>query len=118
MRSPKFGGIKFFPESVHSWAFAAQTPSFLCGKVSTARLEVLPNLRHVGVFQMSTMVNLGIEFQEPLTRPGVKLDEKMSNYSSDFGRSRGIYKLQRADLKVRKCHAMLFLRTCMSQKWM
>ena len=118
MRSPKFGGIKFFPESVNSWAFAAQTPSFLCGKFSTARLEVLPNLRHVGVFQMSTMVNLGIGFQEPLTRPGVKLDEKMSNYSSDYGRSRGIYKFQRADLKVRKCHAMLFLRTCMSRKWM
>ena len=39
---------------------------------------------------MSTMVNLGIGFQEPLTRPGVKLDEKMSNYSSDSERSRGI----------------------------
>ena len=37
---------------------------------------------------MSTMVNLGIGFQEPLTRPGVKLDEKMSNYSSDSERSR------------------------------
>ena len=34
--------------------------SFLCGKFSTARLEVLPNLRHAGVFQMSTMVNFGI----------------------------------------------------------
>ena len=43
--------------------FAAQTQSFLCGKFSTARLEVLPNLRHAGVFQMSTMVNLGIGFQ-------------------------------------------------------
>ena len=32
---------------------------------------------------MNMMVNLGIGFQEPLTRPGVKLDEKMSNYSSD-----------------------------------
>ena len=28
--------------------------------------------------QISTMVNLGIVFQEPLTRPGIKLDEKMS----------------------------------------
>ena len=65
--------------SVHRSAFAAQTQSFLYGKFPTARLEVLPNLRHVGVFQMSTMVNLGIGFQEPLTRPGVKLDEKMSN---------------------------------------
>ena len=45
---------------------------------------------------MSTMVNLGIGFQEPLTRPVVKLDEKMSTYSSDFGRSRGIYKFQLA----------------------
>ena len=43
-------------------SFAAQTQSFLCGKFSTARLEVLPNLRHGGVFQMSTMVNLGIGF--------------------------------------------------------
>ena len=38
--------------------FTAQTQSFLCGKFSTARLEVLPNLRHAGVFQMGTMVNL------------------------------------------------------------
>ena len=44
-------------------SFAAQTQSFLCSKFSTARLEVLPNLRHAGVFQMSTMVNLGIGFQ-------------------------------------------------------
>ena len=72
---------------------AAQTLSFLWGKFSTARLEVLANS---GVFQMSTMVNLGIGFQEPLTRPGVKLDEKMSTYSSDFGRSGGIYKFQLA----------------------
>ena len=35
-------------------------------------------------------------FQEPLTRPGVKLDEKMSNYSSDYERSGGIYKFQLA----------------------
>ena len=44
-------------------SFAAQTQSFLCGKFSTARLEVLPYLTHAGVFQMSTMVNLGIGFQ-------------------------------------------------------
>ena len=31
----------------------------LC-QISTPRLEVLPNLRHAGVFQMSTMVNFGI----------------------------------------------------------
>ena len=46
---------------------------------------------------MSTMVNLGIGFQEPLTRPGVKLDKKMSNYSSDSERSWGIYKFQLAE---------------------
>ena len=49
---------------------------------------------------MSTMVNLGIGFQEPLTRPGVKLDEKMSNYSSDSERSRGIYKFQLAGICI------------------
>ena len=31
---------------------------------------------------MSTTVNLGIGFQEPLTHPGVKFDEKMSICSS------------------------------------
>ena len=44
-------------------SFAAQTQSFLCSKFSTAQLEVLPNLRHAGVFQMIMMVNLGIGFQ-------------------------------------------------------
>ena len=42
---------------------AAYTQSFLSGKFFTARLEVLTNLSHVGVFQMSTMVNLGIGFK-------------------------------------------------------
>ena len=59
---------------------------------------------------MSTMVNLGIG-QEPLTRPGVKLDEKMSNYSSDSERSRGIYKFQLAgkgsESEKMSCHAIL-----------
>ena len=59
-----------------------------------------------------SMVNLGIGFQEPLTRPGVKLDEKMSNYSSDSERSRGIYKFQlagksRPESKKMSCHAIL-----------
>ena len=49
---------------------------------TTARLEVSPNLRHAEVFQTSTMVNLGIVFQEPLTRSDIKLDEKMSICSS------------------------------------
>ena len=38
-------------------------PKISPAKYRTARLEVLPNLRHAGVFQMSTMVNLGIGFQ-------------------------------------------------------
>ena len=41
---------------------------FLCGKFSTARLEVSPNLRHAGVFQTIRMANFGIGFQEPSTR--------------------------------------------------
>ena len=100
-------------------SFAAQDQSFLCGKFSTARLEVLPNLRHVGVFQMSTMVNLGIGFQESLIRLGVKLDEKMSISSSTP--QHGGYtnsSLLEGDVKVRKYHAILLLRTCMSRKWM
>ena len=55
--SPKFGVIKFLCERA---LFAAQTQSFLCSKFFTSRLEVLPNLRHGRVFQMSTMVNFGI----------------------------------------------------------
>ena len=49
-------------ENVHRSfvSFSAQTQSFLCGKFSTARLEVLPNLRHAVVFQMSTIVNFRI----------------------------------------------------------
>ena len=44
-------------------SFAAHTVIFLFGKFSTARLEFLPNLRHAGIFQMSTMVNSGIGSQ-------------------------------------------------------
>ena len=71
---------------------------------------------------MSTMVKLGdwISIQEPfLTRPGVKPDEKMSIRSSIP--QHGGYtnsSLLEGDMKVRKCHAMLFLRNCMSRKWM
>ena len=95
----KFGGWE-------SASFAAHTKSFLCGKFSTALLEVLPNLRHAEVFQMSTMVNLGI-------------GEKMSICSSTS--LHGGYTNNswlEGDVKVRKCHAILFLRTCMSRKWM
>ena len=72
---------------------------------------------------MSVMVNLGIRLQEPLTRPGakvVKVDEKMSICSST-SQDHGGYTnscLLESDLKVRKCHAMLFSRTGMSRKWM
>ena len=68
---------------------------------------------------MSTMVNLGIGFQQPLTGSCVKLDEKMSICSSTPQHGRG-YKnstLLEGDVKVRTCHVMLFLRTCMSRKW-
>ena len=44
----------------NSYEHVYRSLSFLCGQFSTARLEVLPNLRHAGVFQMSTMVNFGI----------------------------------------------------------
>ena len=48
---------------------------------------------------MSMMVNLGIGFQEPLTRPGInKLDksQKSKICSSDSTRSQGISKFQLA----------------------
>ena len=69
---------------------------------------------------MSTMVNLGIGFQQPLTRSCVKLDEKMSICSATPQHGRGYTNstLLAGDVKVRKCHVMLFLRTCMSRKWM
>ena len=68
---------------------------------------------------MNTMVNLWIGFQEPLTRLGVKLDEKMSICSST--QEHGGYtnsSLLEGDVKGRKCHVMLFLKTYMSRKWM
>ena len=69
---------------------------------------------------MSTMVNLGIGFQEPLTRPGVtSLRDWMSICSSTpLHEGYTNSSLLEVDVKVRKCHAMLFLRSCMSQKWM
>ena len=57
------------------------------------------------------MAHSRIEFQEPLTRPGVKLDEKMSICSST-PQDHGGYtnsSLLESDLRERKCHAMLFL---------
>ena len=85
-------------------SFAAQTQSFVCGKFSTARLEVLPNLRHaLGVFQMSTMVNLGIGLTRRWAFTTPQHHGEYTNSSS-----------LESDLKVRKYHAMLFLKTCMS----
>ena len=55
-------------DQINSSRASCAAQSFLCGKFSTARLEVSPNLTHAGVFQSSTMANLGIEFQGPLTR--------------------------------------------------
>ena len=71
---------------------------------------------------MSTMVNFHgdwISIQEPLTRSGVKPDEKMSIcYSTpQHGGYTNSSSLE-GDVKVRKCHAVLSLRNCMSRKWM
>ena len=55
-------------DQIHSSRASCTAQSFLCSKFSTAGLEVSPNLRHAGVFQTSTMANLGIGFQGPLTR--------------------------------------------------
>ena len=98
-------------------AWAAQ--SFLRCEFSTARLGVLLSLRHAGVFQVNTMVHSGIRFQEPLTRPVVKLDEKMRICSStpqDHGRYTNSSMLE-SYLRERKCHGIVCysLRTCMNQ---
>ena len=60
-----------------------------------------------------------ISIQEPLTRLGVKPDEKTSICSLTL-QHRGYTNssLLEGDVKVRKCHAMLFLRNCMGRKWM
>ena len=55
-------------DRINSLRASCAAQSFLCGKFSTARLEVSPNLRHARVFQTSTMANLGIGFHGPLTR--------------------------------------------------
>ena len=59
-------------------SFAAKTQRFLCGKFSPSRLEVLTNLRHAGLLQLRTTVNLDFNSRAFETGPGVKLDEKMS----------------------------------------
>ena len=53
-----------------------------------------------------------ISIQEPLTRLGVKPDEKMSicSLTPQHGGYTNSSSLE-GDVKVRKCHAMLFLRS-------
>ena len=57
--------------------------------------------------------------QQPLTSPGGKRDEKISIFSltPQYGGYTNSSVLE-GDMKVGKCHAMLFLRTFMSRKWM
>ena len=98
----KFGGWE-------SASFAAKTQSFLCKKFSTTRLEVLPNLRHAGVFQMSTMVSLWLVQALNLTEMSI-----CSSTPQHGGYTNSSF--LEGDEKVRKCHVMLFLRTCMSRK--
>ena len=88
--------------------------SVLCDKFSTAR-----TVR--GLTKFKTHRSLSDEYdwisiQEPLTRSGVKLDEKMNICSSTP--QHGEYtnsSLLGGDMKVRKCHAMLFLTTCITE---
>ena len=64
-----------------------------------------------GVFQMSTMVNFGIG----LTRRWA-FSLRLHKITGDtLCTNSGLLE---SGLKVRKYHVMLFLRTCMSQKWM
>ena len=72
---------------------------------------------------MSTIVNLGIGFQEPLTCPGIKnlrrvRRAKFALLTPQDQREYPNSSLLESDQKVRKCHALLFSRTCMSRKWM
>ena len=92
-------------------SFAAQTQSFLCSKFSTARLEVLTNLRHAGVFQMSTMVNLGIGFQIKSLWLVQALNLREDEHLLFDPATRGIYKFQLArrwcESEKMSCHATL-----------
>ena len=84
---------------------------------STVRDLTKFEIRSSGIFQISTTVNLEIG----LTRPGVKVDEKMSICCQTLQHGDILpanCSLLEGDAKVRKCRAMLFLRTCMSRKWM
>ena len=103
----------------------------LCG-CSTLSLSVLfcrqESCCHVAILRMRALrprfhATSGFfpnrRIHEPFTRPGVKREEKMSICS--LTPQNGVYtnsSLLEDDVKVRKCHAMLFLRTCMSRKGM
>ena len=63
---------------------------------------------------MSMMVNLGIGLKEPLTCPGIKKHCSSTWKQGGYTNS----SLLEGAMIVGKYHAMLFLKTCMSWKWM
>ena len=74
------------------------------------QILVLPNLRRVGVFQISAMANLEIRFQAPLTRTGIKLDKITMGCVCVWG-GRGEIKKITPGLKVRFENALSNGRT-------
>ena len=111
--------VKFFPKSVHRSLLRLRV-FFEANFYST--VEVLPNFQDTQEsfkWVSKWVVNLGIGFPKPLTLPLVKLDEKM-NICSSIPQHGGYTNssLLEGDVKGKKCHAMLFSRTCMSRKWM
>ena len=95
------------------------TSIILCG-CSTLSLVAILSMRALRPrFHATSGFFPNRRIHEPFTRPGVKRDEKMSICS--LTPQHGVYtnsSLLEGDVKVRKCHAMLFLRTCMSRKGM
>ena len=67
---------------------------------------------------MSTMVNLGVGFQlkSLLLVQVLNLISICSSTPQHGGCTNS--SLLEGDVKVRECYAMLFLKTCMSRKWM
>ena len=92
-------------------SFAAYTQSFLSGKFFTARLEVLTNLSHAGVFQMSTMVNLGVGFKFKSLWLVQALNLTRRWAFAPHPATRGTYKFQLArkwcESEKMSCHAVL-----------
>ena len=93
---------------------------FFCSKFSTARLEVLPNLRHAGDFQMSTMVNFGIGFQDGLWLVQAVKTWREGEHLLFDSTTRGIYKFQLArrwcESKKMSCHDFLFFKNLYEPK--